>query len=54
MIYNQFDLFSAACYNNPCKNNGVCEAFNETAYFCTCPAYFTGKQCETVVPSKIF
>jgi hypothetical protein len=44
----------AACFNNPCLNRGICESFNETVYFCACPAYFTGQRCETAVPSKTF
>ena len=45
-------LSLAACYNNPCVNNGICEAFNETTYYCKCPAYFTGQRCEITVPGK--
>lgn len=45
-------LSLAACYNNPCVNNGICEAFNETTYYCKCPTYFTGQRCEITVPGK--
>ena len=33
------------CYDEPCKNNGSC-VINGDSYQCTCPATFTGPNCE--------
>ena len=33
------------CYDEPCKNNGSC-VINGDSYLCTCPAVFTGPNCE--------
>ena len=33
------------CYDEPCKNNGSC-VINGDSYQCTCPAAFTGPNCE--------
>ena len=33
------------CYDEPCKNNGSC-VNTGNAYQCTCPAAFTGPNCE--------
>ena len=33
------------CYDEPCKNNGSCVS-NGDSYQCTCPATFTGPNCE--------
>ena len=33
------------CYDEPCKNNGSCVT-NGDSYQCTCPAAFTGPNCE--------
>ena len=33
------------CYNSPCKNNGTCHNLADN-YTCTCPAKFTGRNCE--------
>jgi hypothetical protein len=54
MIIFHWCIFEAACFSNPCLNQGICEAFNETVYFCNCPARFTGQRCESIVPGKIF
>lgn len=35
----------AKCSPNPCKNDGVCTAF-EKHYECECPMGFMGKDCE--------
>jgi hypothetical protein len=47
-----FSFLQAACHSNPCLNTGVCEAFNETNYFCNCPTYYTGQRCEIAVPGR--
>lgn len=35
----------AKCSPNPCRNDGVCTAF-EKHYECECPMGFMGKDCE--------
>ena len=40
-----FSLVIDHCYDEPCKNNGSC-VNTGNAYKCTCPAAFTGLNCE--------
>ena len=47
-IFNASSIFTSCkdlCDPNPCANNGTCTKHNET-YTCTCPANFTGKNCD--------
>ena len=34
------------CSSNPCENNGLCTD-DVNRYTCTCPAGYTGTDCET-------
>ena len=52
IIYFNFRDVLAACFSNPCLNQGICEAFNETTYFCDCPAYYAGARCEIKIPGR--
>jgi hypothetical protein len=37
------------CTNHkPCKNGGTCFNTGQGSYFCTCPAEYTGTDCELV------
>ena len=47
-------LFLASGCNPPCLNGGSCTQDATNAFVCTCPADFTGNQCETSVIGKIF
>ena len=46
-FYLDISLFSVInhCYDEPCKNNGSCVTIVDS-YQCTCPATFTGPNCE--------
>lgn len=41
------------CESNPCQNNGVCESIQRAGkpptFSCTCPYYFFGSLCETLI-----
>ncbi len=51
-------LFPGPCNSNPCQNGGICNFYLQSAvqnqyyYRCTCPAQFSGVNCE--VPSCKF
>ncbi len=40
--------FTNACENNPCKNNGVCQSF-ENSGVCLCSPGFKGTYCDEIV-----
>ena len=50
-----FFLFSVMdhCHDSPCQNNGTCHN-NSKNYTCTCPAEFTGQNCEGVSSSNLY
>ena len=33
------------CYSDPCKNNGICEAYNDTYFTCDCVDGWEGVNC---------
>ena len=35
------------CRNQPCQNSGLCQNTGLNEYNCTCPAGYTGTNCET-------
>lgn len=37
------------CQSKPCKNGGVCNVLSFSHYHCTCPARYTGKNCDVNV-----
>ncbi|XP_074025385.1 basement membrane-specific heparan sulfate proteoglycan core protein isoform X7 [Leptinotarsa decemlineata] len=41
-----FDSRQISCSNNPCLNGGQCYPMSPTDYQCSCPAAFSGKNCE--------
>lgn len=42
------------CTSSPCQNNGKCFALTGMDYFCICPQFVTGKQCQIYNPCANF
>uniref|UniRef100_A0AAR5PFS0 Basement membrane-specific heparan sulfate proteoglycan core protein n=1 Tax=Dendroctonus ponderosae TaxID=77166 RepID=A0AAR5PFS0_DENPD len=44
-----YDSKKTGCSDNPCRNNAPCIPLSPVNYQCTCPAAFSGKNCEVPV-----
>ncbi|XP_066575944.1 protocadherin Fat 4 [Amia ocellicauda] len=53
MCVNQWYAYECVppghCSSNPCHNGGSCEPSPHAGFTCTCPEFYTGRTCETVV-----
>ena len=45
-VFKCYNIFTAPCAVDPCRNNGVCLIDNNRQVSCLCPGLVTGRNCE--------
>lgn len=45
IFFSQTLKATNACFSNPCLNGGTCTVDSNGAYYCTCPDFYNGQNC---------
>ncbi len=46
-MYCLANVIGNCCNSSPCQNGGVCNPLASGGYYCSCPAGWTGVNCQT-------